>query len=95
MTEDNIKKVIALHKELECLKQCRAEIQPQYVPEIDEEYAYRLTYKWTSSRKRGWEICEIDNSLKSISDILNSHDKQIRKEIDDRIKALEVELNDL
>lgn len=95
MTEDNIRKVVALQKVLECLKQFRADIQTKYIADIDDEFFYRLTYKWTSSRKRGWEIYEIDNLSKCISDIFNKHDKQIRQEIDDRIKALETELNDL
>jgi hypothetical protein len=95
MTGNNIKACMTYMQELESLKQFVEDINPVYIPEIDEEYIYRLTYKWTSSRKHGWELCDIGNVQKYIGDILNRHDQLIREEIDARIKALEAKLKEM
>lgn len=95
MTGNNIKACMTYMQELESLKQFVEDIEPVYIPEIDDEYSYRLTYKWTSSRKRGWELCDMENVQKHIGDILNRHDQLIRKEIDERIKTLEAKLKEI
>lgn len=94
MNKDTLARALAIHQELERLQQVKDEIQPHRNHGVDEERKLRLTYVFTSSRMREWDMCD-RGAMKHIGDVLDRHDAMIRQELDGRIDRLEKELSEL
>lgn len=94
MNKDTLARALAIQQELECLQQVKDEIQPRHGPGMDGERKLRLTYVFTSSRMREWDMCD-RGVMKHIGDVLDQHDVMIRHALDRRIARLEKELGEL
>lgn len=95
MNNDTLIKALAIHQELDLLEQVRDDIKSEYNPGIDDQDVFRLTYMRSSVRGNSkWHIVDIE-CMKYIGDILDRHDNMIRHEIDERIKELKKELDEL
>ncbi len=94
MKEETLINALAIHQELDLLSKVQDSIKSEYIPDIDDQYLFRLTYISSSMRGSKWHIVDIE-TMKYIGDILDRHDKEIRKEIADRIAELKKEIEEL
>lgn len=89
MTQEQFQTAIRLHKRLEALGEVKKE--------IEETEKHRLWYAKRYDPMTGttkWETVS-EYSMWSISDILDRHDKMIRKEIDEEIAEIKRQIEEL
>ncbi len=87
-------KALAIMQELECLEKAFHEIESKYNPGIDDQDTFRLTYIYKSMRGGQWHICDME-AMKYISEILERHDNEIRRELAERIFELKKQMKEL
>lgn len=87
MTQEQYNKAIEISENIKCLEKVKKEINYP-------NYDHRLSYIEHSqiSHDNNWKPCEY---MAYIGDILDKHDKMIRKEIDEGIKNLYKEIEKL
>lgn len=88
MTQEKIEKVIANHQELDWLDTVKKEIANT------KEHRLCYIHKTHGMTCDNWEIDNM-SVIRYIGDILDRHDLQIRKEIDEEIEKLQKELQEL
>lgn len=89
MTKEQFQTAIRLHKRLEALREVKKE--------IEETEKHRLWYAKRYDPMTGttkWETVS-EYSMRSISDILDRHDKMIREEIDEEIAEIKRQIEEL
>ena len=85
MTKEQFKRAIEINNRIEALTSTRRE--------ISGTEKHRLQYMYQNC-DGGYSGCP-DWSMRSISEILDKHDKMIREEIDEEIRKLQEEIKEL
>ncbi len=95
MKEETLLKALTLRQELDLLTSVEEAIRPCEYEDGGRE-VFRLTYITKALTLNGYKWQPVGmNKMKYIGNLLDRHDKEIRKEIADRIAELKKEIEEL